>query len=54
LLLEINSFLYNHDVLHQLAIAALSSYGTAPGPVFKGLPSAQRPVGKRRRRKKKR
>jgi hypothetical protein len=39
LLLEINSFLYNHDGLHQLALAALSSYDTDPPPVFKGLPS---------------
>jgi hypothetical protein len=38
LLLEINSFLYSHDDLHQLAFA-LSSYDTAPPPVFKGLPS---------------
>jgi hypothetical protein len=39
LLLKINSLLYNHDGLHQLALAALSSYDTAPAPVFKGLPS---------------
>ena len=39
MLLEINSFLYNHDDLHQLAIASLSSYDTVPAPVFKGLPS---------------
>ena len=39
LVLEINSLLYNHDGLHQLALAALSSYDTAPAPVFKGLPS---------------
>jgi hypothetical protein len=39
LLLEINSLFYNHDVLHQLALAALSPYDTAPASVFKGLPS---------------
>ena len=37
--LEVKLFLYNHDGLHQLALAALSSYDTAPAPVFKGLPS---------------
>jgi hypothetical protein len=36
---KINSFLYNHDDLHQLALASLSSNDTAPAPVFKGLPS---------------
>ena len=39
MLLEINSLFYNHDDLHQLALAALSSYDTAPTSVFKGLPS---------------
>ena len=36
--LEVKLFLYNHDGLHQLAIASLSSYDTAPASVFKGLP----------------
>ena len=36
---EINHSFYNHDDLDQLALGALSSYDTAPSPVFKGLPS---------------
>ena len=30
---------YNHDGLDQLELGALSSYDTAPAPIFKGLSS---------------